>query len=283
MHQTPESNHQLENQDVFGIFNQYFLLFFSLSCILSSVFVQQMVVMTGQLHLAMVVGPLVGIVLPVFLLTNRFPPGFRKQMRIGLMNGRRAGLVFLTTLASIIVIDHVSVFTQHFFPVSETYVSFLEDIRPDGVVTFMATFVGLCVVVPFSEEVVFRGMIQRVFARNMSAVIAISLSAIFFGGIHLNPPLLPSLICFGLLVGFLFHVTNNLSYTILSHATLNGIALLKLSAAPGEIDDLSLVYLEQIWTLPVAAAVVFLLLRQLKKEAANLQPPQDVVDDVVPR
>jgi hypothetical protein len=78
-------------------------------------------------------------------------------------------------------------------------------------------------------------------------------------------------------------VTNNLSYTILSHATLNGIALLKLSAAPGEIDDLSLVYLEQIWTLPVAAAVVFLLLRQLKKEAANLQPPQDVVDDVVPR
>jgi membrane protease YdiL (CAAX protease family) len=231
----------------------------------------------------MILGPLIGIVLPIFLLTNRFAPGFWKQLRIGTMNRRRTGLAFVATLAAVVVIDHVSVFSQRFYPVSESYVAFLEDMRPDGVMTLLATFVGLCLVVPFAEEIVFRGMIQRVFARNMSPFVAVSLSAIFFGGIHLNPPLLPSLICFGLLVGFLFHVTNNLSYTILSHATLNAVALLKLSLAPGDIDDMSLVYLEQIWTLPVAALLVVVLLRQLKKEAADPQPPLDVFDDSFPR
>lgn len=275
-----EGNPQIENRDVFAVFNPYFLLFFSVSCILSSVFVQQVVLMMGQLQLALVAGPLIGIVLPVFLLTYRFPPGFWWQLRIGGVRFRLAFYTVVATLAAIVIIDYVSLFTQQFAPVPETYVDFLMGMKPTGPGTFAITFVGLCVAVPFAEEIVFRGMIQRVMARNMPGALAVILAAIFFGGIHLNPPLLPSLICFGVLAGFIFHVCDNLSYAILAHAVLNGVALVKLTLASANNLDDSPYYLHEPWFLGLALLVLTLLVIRIKKEAALSRLPLETFEDL---
>jgi membrane protease YdiL (CAAX protease family) len=279
MEPTPEGNHQIEEVDLFRLFNPYFLLFFALSCIISSVFVQELIIAAGALHLGLVTGPIVGIVFPVFFLARRFPPGFRRQLRIAKPGLRMTGLVIVTTLVSIVVIDHVSVFTQRFMPVSDAYVSFLEDLQPHDLPTQLLSFLGLCVAVPVAEEIAFRGLIQRVFARNMNGAVAVFLAAVFFAGIHLNPPLLPSLVVFGVLVGAIFAFTENLTDAVTCHATLNFVALLKLNAVDPESMEAGGFYLEQPWLALPAFVITLYLLRVIKKEAARGRPPHRSFDD----
>ena len=91
MEETPESNHDLPPRDIFTFFNHYFLLFFGLSCILSSLFFQQLFIVLDQFRLAIALGPALGIVLPIFLLSRRFHDGFRKQFRIATPEGNTVG------------------------------------------------------------------------------------------------------------------------------------------------------------------------------------------------
>ncbi len=92
-------------------------------------------------------------------------------------------------------------------------------------------------------------------------------------------PLLLSLVCFGAFAGFLFHVTNNLSYAILSHAVLNGVALIKLMMVTTDDLETAPYYLQEPWTLVPALAVLLLLMRRIKKEAASQRPPAKSLDD----
>jgi hypothetical protein len=76
MQEHPDSNWEFEPVDIFSSLNQYFLLIFSMTCILSSVFLQELFVSFDQFRLGIAVAPVFGIILPVFLLTKRFRAGF---------------------------------------------------------------------------------------------------------------------------------------------------------------------------------------------------------------
>ena len=96
-------NYELGEQTVFAAMNQYFLLFFSVSCVLSSVFIQELFLLADQFHLGISVAPLVGIVLPIFLLTRRFNGGFLGQMKFAMPQPMLVLLVFVATLAMVVI------------------------------------------------------------------------------------------------------------------------------------------------------------------------------------
>jgi hypothetical protein len=72
-------NHYKSNtppgRDLFTTVNNYFLLFFCVSCVLSSMFIQQLFVLVGQYRMGIGVSSIFGIVLPIVLLTRKFPGG----------------------------------------------------------------------------------------------------------------------------------------------------------------------------------------------------------------
>jgi len=272
MQEGREGNHEIDGRSVFEVLNPYYLLFFALSCVLASVFLQEIFIALKQFRLGIAVAPVVGILLPVFMLTRRFGSGFRHQLQIARPRPITILQVTVATVIMVIVVDHIYVVSQRFMPESDTYVEGLKALRPDGLWTGIITFAGLCIIVPVAEEVVFRGFVQRVFSLNMNGVLAFFIAGVFFGAIHLSPHLLLSMACFGVFLGFIYYATSNLTYTILSHAVLNTVAFLQLTMETSDDFSVAPFYIQEWWYLPIAAGVVLILLREIKRGATPKAP-----------
>ncbi len=264
--------------DVFTTVNNYFLLFFCASCVLSSMYIQQLFLVAGQHRLGIGISALIGILLPSYLLLRRFQNGLRGQLRIARPRIHRMILVIIATCAAVVLIDQIYVLNQRFSPVPDDYAEAIRDLKPTNAMQFAVTFTGLCLLVPLAEEVVFRGLIQQVFARNMNAAIGVLLAGATFGAVHLNAHLLISIAAFGCFLGYIYHVTGNLTYTIIAHAIFNMVAFGQL-AFQSEAEASALpVYLTDV-RIVVASLVFFIfLLFKTKEGGPETEPPYESLD-----
>jgi membrane protease YdiL (CAAX protease family) len=259
--------------------NNYFLLFFCGSCVLSSMYIQQLFLVAGQHRLGIGISALVGIILPAYLLLRRFPSGLAGQLRLVRPRVHRMILVVIATCASVVLIDQIYIVNQRFSPIPEDYVQAIRDLKPTNPSQFAVTFAGLCLLVPLAEEIIFRGLIQQVFARNMHAVLGVFLLAgVTFGAVHFNAHLLISIAAFGCFLGYVYHVTGNLAYTIVAHALFNTVAFAQL-AIQSEAEASSLpVYLTDI-RIVVASLVIFVfLIFKMKEGGPETEPPYGPLD-----
>jgi membrane protease YdiL (CAAX protease family) len=272
----------MENQDrsntstpreVFTSVNNYVLLFFCASCVLSSMYIQQLFLVMGHHRLGIGASAVAGILVPAYLLLHRFPMGLRGQLRLTRPRVHRLILVMIATAAAVVLIDQIYVINQRFSPVPDDYADAIRELKPTTTFQFIVTFAGLCLLVPLAEEVVFRGLIQQVFTRNMSAVIGVVLAGATFGAVHLSAHLLVSITVFGCFLGYVYHVTGNLTYTIVAHAIFNTVAFAQL-AFQSETEASSLpIYLTDV-RIVVAALVFFIfLVFKIKEGGPETEPP----------
>lgn len=277
MNDLHESNSELEHADVFTLVNNYFLLFFGVSCVLASMYVQELFLAMNQYRLGISVSALVGIILPVYLLTRRIGPGFRAQVRLVRPHGSKIVLVALATLAVVVLIDHIYLINQRFSPVPQEYTDSLMKLKPTGALSFALTFVGLCVMVPLGEEIVFRGIIQQTFARNMGGVLAFILAGIAFGVVHLTGHLLISVSVFGVYLGYVFWATRNLTYTVFAHGIFNAVALTQLAASGAGKGDSPPFYLTDVRVTVVAIVLFVFFLVKIKRGGPDTGPPRETL------
>ncbi len=269
MEEKNESNIELRDFNIFTAVNNYFLLFFSVACVMSSVYLQGLFFYFNQIRIGISVSAVVGIILPIYLITRRFPLGFRRQLRIHRPDFTRLLYVSAATLLTVVIIDFIYILSQKLFPVPSGFMESLEMLKPDGAFAFAVTFLGLCIVVPVAEEIVFRGLVQQVFSRNMNEVLAFIAAGLFFGVIHLNAHLLISICAYGIFLGFIFYATRNLTYTILSHAIFNTVSFIQLATtSPDHFGDPPF-YIQDEWVIIASAILLAFLLRKLKKEAPH--------------
>ena len=258
--------------DLFAVVNNYFLLFYCISCVISSLFIQQLFMSVGQYRAGIGISSLFGIVLPMALLMRRFRGGFTGQIRIYRPRIHRLILVIVATCATVVLVDQIYVINQHFTPVPEEYAEQIRELKPTSAWQLVVTAVGLCVLVPLAEEMVFRGMIQRIFSRNMGPILAVLLSGAVFGAVHLNAHLLISITCFGWFLGFLFEATGNLIYSMVAHAIFNTVALVQLTTdASVESGNLP-VYLRDVWMVVVALVLFIFLVRKIHEGGSEALP-----------
>jgi hypothetical protein len=85
--------------------------------------------------------------------------------------------------------------------------------------------------VPFAEELFFRGMLYPVLRARFGPVVAIVLNAAIFAGIHVFPLLLPGLFVVGLALAYLRERSGSLWPSVIYHVMQNAIALLSIAAA----------------------------------------------------
>lgn len=86
---------------------------------------------------------------------------------------------------------------------------------------------ALAVVVagPLAEELIFRGLVHRVFSRTWGPWPAITASALVFGLVHGEPWYLLGLIAVGVMLAFVWETTRSLTACWLAHAVHNGVSL----------------------------------------------------------
>ena len=259
--------------DVFSAVNNYFLLFFAASCVLSSMYIQQIFSLVEHYREGIGVSSLFGIIIPVYLLTRRFPSGIRRQLRIARPRWPRLILVIVATAGAVILVDQIYVITQSFSPVPDDYAEAIRELKPDGPLQFTVTLMGLCMLVPLAEEIVFRGLIQQIFTRNMGPILAVALSGAVFGAVHLNAHLLISITVFGWYLCWVYYATGNLTYTIVSHALFNAVALAQLTWSTEVAAGGLPIYLQDT-RIVVGSLVIFVfLLFKMKEGGSETEPP----------
>jgi membrane protease YdiL (CAAX protease family) len=273
MEERPERNMDLESTDVFTAVNNYLLLFLCASCLLASMYVQEFFLYAGQYRLGIGISELVAIVLPVWFLLRRFRPGFARQLRLARPRTPRVALVVLATLATVVIVDQIYLINQRFSPVPREYLETLEGLRPTDAWNFSLVFLGLCVLVPLAEEVLFRGMIQQIFTRNTGGVAGFLLAGLVFGAIHLNGHLLVSISFFGIILSFFYFATGNLTYPIMSHALFNALALVQLTfGGASESGELPF-YLRDVRIFVISAVLLVFFLYKVKQGGPETEPP----------
>ena len=89
-----------------------------------------------------------------------------------------------------------------------------------------ATLLSVSVFAPLFEEWLCRGLVLRGLLRKMNPFSAISVSAVFFAILHMNPWQAIPAFCLGLLFGYTYYKTGSLKLTMLMHCTNNTMAVI---------------------------------------------------------
>ena len=86
---------------------------------------------------------------------------------------------------------------------------------------------AVMILIPVTEELVFRAMLQRLLARRFAVPSAVLIQALCFGAVHLATPMHVLIGVFGgLSFGTIYAATNRLSLTIATHCASNAIFIL---------------------------------------------------------
>ena len=94
----------------------------------------------------------------------------------------------------------------------------------------LTLFLTVAFLAPCFEELLFRGFLLPVLARSHRMSLALALTALLFGAIHLQPSGLPILSTLGLVMGLAMRHTGSLRTPILVHACWNGSLFLLMRA-----------------------------------------------------
>lgn len=103
----------------------------------------------------------------------------------------------------------------------------IETLAPEGgslasgmVLLFLVSFV-----VPFVEELLFRGLLFAWLAERWSLALAYPLSSLAFASLHFLLPLFPALFLMGLLLAYVYRQSGSIWASILVHGLFNGLML----------------------------------------------------------
>lgn len=128
---------------------------------------------------------------------------------------------------------------------------------------FILGLIVIGVIPAITEELLFRGLLQNLFFRALSNPhIAIWVTAIIFGSIHMQFYGVVPRILLGALFGYLYYWSKNLSITILAHFLNNGIGVTILYFYQKGTMDISPEQMEQAapWPMVLVFTVIFIFL-----------------------
>jgi hypothetical protein len=130
--------------------------------------------------------------------------------------------VFFLFLGYLFLLSILNYIVQLLLPVSEDTLKIFEKFLGGNL---FAVLLSVCVIAPVAEEAIFRGLILKDFIKHMNKWVAILLSALFFGVLHLNIWQGISAFFLGILLGWLYVESGSLKLSIFAHAANNFIAV----------------------------------------------------------
>lgn len=253
----PDAAPTPSNLGIFDRINNYLLLFYAAACLLMNYSLAGFFYYKKQIILSLVLPGALSILVPFYLLAQRSAFGFLHEFKLSLPRLQTLGVSVVLAASAIIPIDAFSSIFEKKWPQDSDYISFILSIKPKGPLSFFLIAVGIVLVAAVTEELLFRGFIQRIFERNMGGPLAFILAGVLFGLSHFNPPAFPGIAALGILFGYIFYRTQNLWNSIFGHAIFNAVTLVRLNAmTPEQVTSTAVETPPMKWVLVSSAVLI---------------------------
>jgi membrane protease YdiL (CAAX protease family) len=132
----------------------------------------------------------------------------------------------LSLAGAVFIASDIVNLTVLFFPMDDSEYLMFARLFGGGIVSMITA----CIIAPFVEEMLFRGIFLRSFLVNYSAPTAILLSALLFGLFHLNIYQFTVAFLLGMFFGWLYYRTQSLWPSIMAHAIYNTFVMTYMSS-----------------------------------------------------
>lgn len=147
------------------------------------------------------------------------------------------------------------------------YKSNMDALTPAGGIETVLYIIGISLLIPIAEELIFRGIILGEFLRSMKPELAVILSALIFACMHVEPLQVIYAFISGLILGFAYLYSNSIFISIAIHAVFNilGGALTMLVSAEEKWLN-SLAYIEFASTFLLIICILYLRASYVKRK-----------------
>lgn len=133
---------------------------------------------------------------------------------------------------------------------------------------FLVLFLTICVIAPFTEEAIFRGLTQRWFERNRGVTSGVLATSAIFAFVHANMYFLLPILILATILGAVAWRVESILPSVVIHAVNNTLGLL-LTNKYGTTDPEWYVFKGHIapWWLVIAGVVLYFSLKRLFENA----------------
>lgn len=118
---------------------------------------------------------------------------------------------------------------------------------------------SIVLLAPILEELLFRGAIQGELQRQMKPWVAITVSSLFFGLVHMNPAQIPFAFLLGMIFGWLYYRTGSLIPGIVGHVLNNSVATVNMYLYGDTSIEEQIANDVTMWLWALSALVAFVL------------------------
>jgi len=230
----PEGKEPDGAKGLFDRMNNWLLLIYAFACFLMASSLVGILYLNGNVVLSVILPGIFGYILPLMILTRRYRLSFTGEFRLLVPDTVTAVLVLVIAAATIYPVDALSWLFRRGRPVDSEYINILLAFKPKGIWHLAAMALGLGIITPLGEEILYRGVVQSIFHRNMTAAAAILLSAIVFAVSHGVLYVIPGVTLLGIVLAYVFYRTGNLTCAVMIHALFNLFSLYRLNTLSEE-------------------------------------------------
>ena len=164
-----------------------------------------------------------GAAIALGLYLNRLP--FRRAFSIGQISLRLVGCVAVAVLGAGVLLSEADNALRALLPPPKWLWNLLNDMFVAQNKLLSQIFL-LVVVAPVTEELVFRGIILRGLLGRYREAAAVTLTALLFAALHINPWQFLSALFLGIVFGWFYLRTGSVLLCVLAHAMANNLTII---------------------------------------------------------
>lgn len=180
--------------------------------------------LTGDVFLSVAAASLLAVVIPLALLARAGGGTLASEFDLGRVPPGAIFWAIVAGLGALMPVSFLADQSLRLHPIDQQWLQRFLDALPRGPSAVAVGAVAVVIVVPTAEELLFRGLLQRLARRVWGAPAAMLISALVFAIAHGEPWYLFGLVGLGILLAWVYEVTGSLTPCVALHAFHNAVS-----------------------------------------------------------
>lgn len=179
----------------------------------------------GGLFIPVLMGTVGGVFVPIYLIGRSTGLPLRNDFSL---HWPQPIVLVASALMAIAALAPTSLLAQlslRLHPPDPEWAAFMAESMPDSTLGIVLAFLTVVIAAPLAEEIIFRGLLHRLFSRMWGIWPATAISALIFGIVHGEPWYLFGLIGVGIVLAIVYEATGSVLACWVTHMVHNAVSL----------------------------------------------------------